>query len=151
MNKKDKNIQIVPLRQVIDKLFEESFLDPFAAFRAIEKGPEGTSFPKIDISETDKEIEIKADIPGIEPDKINVEISDEEVIISGEYESKKEEKKKTYYRLERQSGFFKRLIPLPVKAVSEKAKAEFKNGVLEIKVPKQKVSPKRVKIKVNKK
>lgn len=151
MDKKDKNIQIVPLRQVIDKLFEESFLDPFAAFRAIEKWPDGASFPKIDVSETDKEIEIKADIPGIEPDKINVEISDEEVIISGEYESKKEEKGKTYYRSERQSGFFKRLIPLSVKAVSEKAKAEFKNGVLEIKVPKQKVSSKRVKIKVNKK
>lgn len=151
MAKKNEKTQIIPLRQVMDKLFEESFLDPFSAFRTIEKEPFSVSFPKVDVSETDKEVEIKADVPGIEPDKVNVEVSDEDVRISGEYESKEEEKGKTHYRLERQSGSFERLIPLPSKVVSDKAKAEIKDGVLEVKMPKQEVSQKKVRVKVNKK
>ena len=149
--KNEKRTEIVPLRQVMDRLFEESFLDPFSVFRTIDREPLALSFPKVDVSETEKEIEVKADVPGIEPDKINVEVSDEDVRISGEYESKKEEKRKTHYRLERQSGSFERLIPLPSKVVSDQAKAEIKDGVLEIVAPKQEISQKKVKVKVNKK
>ena len=149
--KNEKRTEIVPLRQVMDRLFEESFLDPFSVFRTIDREPVALSFPKVDVSETEKEIEVKADVPGIEPDKINVEVSDEDVRISGEYESKKEEKGKTHYRLERQSGSFERLIPLPSKVVSDQAKAEIKDGVLEIVAPKQETSQKKVKVKVNKK
>ncbi len=151
MAKKNEKTQIIPLRQVMDRLFEESFLDPFSVFRTIEKEPFNAVSPKVDVSETDQEIEIKADVPGIEPDKINVEVSDEDVRISGEYKRENEEKGKTYYRLERQSGSFERLIPLPSKVVSDKSKAEIKDGVLEIRIPKQEISQKKVKVKVNKK
>lgn len=92
--------------------------------------------PSVDIYEEGNDIIVKADLPGMTKEDIEVNLTDDAIVLSGE--KKKEEKieKKDYYRLERSYGAFKRSFALPEGAQTNKAKASFKNGVLEVKIPK---------------
>jgi len=120
-------------REEMNRLFDNFFrgfdIEPlerrFAAFS-----------PSIDISETDKEIVISAELPGMEDKEIDVSVSKDSLTIKGEKKEEKEEKGKSYYRMERSYGSFCRTIPLPSEIDTEKAVAEFKKGVLTIKLPK---------------
>ena len=84
----------------------------------------------------------------MEADDIDLEVRDEMVLIRGEKKSEREEKDEQFYRLERSYGSFHRSIPLPAEIDVDKAKANFKNGVLSIKLPKVKSSQPRRKIDV---
>lgn len=95
-----------------------------------------TFSPSIDISETEKEIVISAELPGMEDKDIDVSLSKDLLTIKGEKKEGKEEKGKNYYRMERSYGSFCRKIPLPEDIDADKAEAEFKKGVLTIKLPK---------------
>lgn len=109
-------------------------------FRGVDIEPFGKKFaafsPNIDISETDKEVVISAELPGIEEKDIDVSLTKDSITIKGEKKEEKEEKGKNYYRMERSYGSFSRTIPLPVEIDSDKTTAEFKKGVLTIKMPK---------------
>lgn len=96
-----------------------------------------STFPKVDIKETNADVVVIADIPGLEPKKINVEISATAVKFSGEVHEERESKGKNYVRKERTSHSFERIIPLPCAVLNDKAKAVAKNGVLTITLPKQ--------------
>ena len=103
--------------------------------------------PRIDISETDSEYKIEAELPGINQKEIDVKIDNNILTIKGKKEDIKEEKEKNYHLRERYYGAFQRSISLPNNIEPEKIKASFENGVLNISVPKNdKRTPKKIEI-----
>jgi HSP20 family protein len=92
--------------------------------------------PEMDIRENEQEITITADLPGMDPDQINLKISGRNLTISGERATEKEEKGERFYRKERFYGSFQRSIPLPEAVDEEKIKADYQQGVLRVVLPK---------------
>ncbi len=93
--------------------------------------------PAVDIKETEKEFLIHADIPGVNPDDIDVHMEDGMLTIKGERDSETKEEREGYKRIERQRGSFYRRFSLPDTANADNISAKSKNGVLEITIPKQ--------------
>jgi len=105
--------------------------------------------PTVDISETDGEYEIKAEIPDVKKEDVKVTLEDGVLTIQGERKREKEEKGKKYHRVERSYGSFVRSFGLPDLIDEEKVKAEFKDGVLNLHLPKsEKAKPKAIEVKV---
>lgn len=96
---------------------------------------EGYWSPPVEVSESDGQIKVHTDLPGLKPNDVRVEVADGQLVIQGERKYEHEEKKKGFYRSERRYGHFYRAIPLPEGVNLEQAKAQFNNGVLEISVP----------------
>jgi HSP20 family protein len=88
--------------------------------------------PEVEMFDRDGKLVVQADLPGIKKDDIKVDITDRHLTIRGERKEEREEKDEGFYRSERTYGSFRREIPLPNGVKTDKAKAEFKNGVLEI-------------------
>ena len=95
----------------------------------------GAWMPSIDVMQRNNELVVRADLPGMNPDDVDVEIGDKAITISGERKQEHVEESGSVYRFERTSGAFYREIPLPEGAIVNQAKAAFKDGVLEITVP----------------
>lgn len=91
--------------------------------------------PPIEVSHRNGLLTIKADLPGLKRDEVTVDVADHAVTIQGERKREHEEEREGVYRSERSYGSFCRVVPLPEGAQSEKAKANFRNGVLEITIP----------------
>ena len=91
--------------------------------------------PDIDVYQKNDQLIIKADVPGLAKDDVSVEITDDAVTIQGERKAEREEEREGFYRTERSYGNFCRVIPLPEGAITEQAKANFRDGVLEITMP----------------
>lgn len=92
--------------------------------------------PAVDIQETDKEFTVKADLPEVKKEDIKVELHDGMLSIEGERKQEKEEKGKKFHRVERHYGQFVRRFALPADVDGAKVLAEFKDGVLNVHVPK---------------
>jgi HSP20 family protein len=104
--------------------------------------------PEANLAETDKAVEVTVELPGMKPEEVKVEIKGEQLWITGEKKEEKEEKGKTFHRVERRAGMFRRIFPLPVEVVQEKVEARFTEGVLKITLPKaEKVAPKQIEVK----
>lgn len=106
----------------------------------------------VDVAENDKEVRITADVPGMEEKDIDVELSDNVLTIAGEKRLERDEKEADYHVVERSYGSFHRAIPLPSGLIEDEAKAKFKNGVLQITIPKSpeaKASRKQIPIEAN--
>ena len=101
--------------------------------------------PKVDIFEEGDNLVVKAEIPGMKKEEIEVNLTDDMVTISGEKKKEEKVEKKDYYRLERSYGSFSRSFRLPKEIQPDKAKATFKGGVLEVKVPKTEEAKKKEK------
>ncbi|HEY7536266.1 MAG TPA: Hsp20/alpha crystallin family protein [Thermodesulfobacteriota bacterium] len=134
-----------------EDLFEEPFLPrmwrKFPSLRKL-KELEGIS-PSVDMFDKKDEIVVKAEIPGIEKEDINISISDNTLTIKGETKKEEEVKEEDYYYAERSYGSFARTLSLPAKVNADKVKASFKNGILEVHLPKAEESkPKEVKVEV---
>jgi HSP20 family protein len=108
----------------------------------------GIREPAVDIYEEGDNIVVKAEMPGIELDDIEVTVTDNMLVLRGEKQKEEEADEGGYYRSERVYGAFSRSIPLPAETDAQKATATFKNGVLEIRVPKAEEAKKR-QVKVN--
>lgn len=91
--------------------------------------------PAIEVSQKDNKYNIKAELPGLEPNDVKVEIENDALVIQGERKSESDEKNAGMQRTERQYGYFYRSIPLPEGANVEQAQAKFHNGVLEVTIP----------------
>lgn len=142
---------VVSLRDMMNKMIEESFWDPFDVVSSdLSMLPEKKmSFPKVDISETEKEIKITANVPGIDPDKVDIDVGEDYISISGMTEKEEEEKDKKIYRYEREYGEFRREFSLPAKVKKDGVSAKVKNGVLTIILPKAEEEKKsKIKVKV---
>jgi HSP20 family protein len=94
-----------------------------------------TWLPQVEVFERDRKLTIRADLPGLSKDDIDVNITDDGVEIRGERHQEREENDEGYYRSERSYGSFYRKIPLPSGANADEANATFRDGVLEITVP----------------
>jgi len=139
---------------IIDRFFDDSW-NPFnmmtpSLFRNRGLGNVSTMFPKVDVEETDNEIRVTANVPGIDPLNINVEVGDDYLSLSGKIEKEtKDEKKGKVYRYEREYGEFRREFALPARVKKDAIIAKSKNGVLTITLPKsEEEMKKRVKIEV---
>ncbi len=105
--------------------------------------------PPIDVSETSDAVIVKADLPGVSEDDIQISITGNLLSIKGERKQEVKEENENFFRVERVYGAFERVIELPAEVEPDKAKATFKNGVLTIEIPKsEKVKPKEIKIEV---
>lgn len=92
----------------------------------------GQVVPAADVSETDKTIEVKMDLPGIQAADIDVQVNGNLLTVSGERKEEKEEKGKTYHRIERRYGKFSRSTTLPAAVKEDKVDAQYRDGVLTI-------------------
>jgi HSP20 family protein len=101
--------------------------------------------PNIDVTETDDEIAVTAELPGMDEEDIEILLDRNALVISGEKKSEVEEKGRRYYHLERSDGAFRRPIPLPQEVDQEKVEASFKKGVLRVTLPKTVSDKERVK------
>jgi len=133
--------EMLQLRDEIGRWFEGSAIER-------ERGRKSAIWaPDVDIKETDKEIQIKADLPGMKLEDIEVSVDDDQLIIQGERKEEKEEKEKGYIRVERNYGSFYRAFNLGVPVKADQIKATYKDGVLEITVPKAEAKkPKKIAI-----
>lgn len=91
--------------------------------------------PQVEVTQQGNELVVRADLPGMKKEDIQVDITDDEVTLSGERRREEETEKGGLYRSERSYGFFTRSIRLPEGAMTDQAKAAFKDGVLEIRMP----------------
>jgi HSP20 family protein len=98
--------------------------------------PLETRIPKIDVVDRDDEMLLRAEIPGVEKGDLDVSVSDNAVTIKGEIKREEKEEKGDYYRCEISQGAFARTVTLPEYVDSEKVTAKFKNGMLELTLPK---------------
>ena len=96
--------------------------------------------PSVDLSETDEALQLRMDVPGLKAEEINIEVSGNTIRISGEHKEEKEEKGRTFHRLERRRGTFTRSLTLPVAVKEDKITASCEEGVLTINLPKTEVA-----------
>src|SRR5579864_3311835 len=106
--------------------------------------------PSVDILETENELVLKADVPGVELKDIDIQIENGTLTLKGERKFEKEEKNRGFHRLERSYGSFVRYFTVPDTVDSEHVKAEYQNGVLSVTLPKKEIAkPKAIKVQVS--
>ena len=131
-------------REEMNKVFEDFFST--AGFPSLK---DGGLMPAVDIHETKNDVVIAMDIPAINPRDISISIIEDKLTVKGERKREKELTEEESYRGERVYGSFQRTVQLPTGVVGAKAKATYKDGVLEIAIPRsRKAVPKEIKIPV---
>lgn len=142
------------MRQDMNRLLDE-FFGGFGwgmSSRLVPFGERWDVFsPQVDVVESDKEVKVSADLPGLDEKDIQVTLSRNVLTISGEKKEEKEDKGKNYYRMERSYGSFQRSIPLPHDVDTNKVDATFEKGVLTVTLPKTPGAQDRIKIAIKSK
>ncbi len=126
---RDPDRLLTSLRAEMDRMFDRITTDPWPL--AME-GTRSPWIPSIDLSETDKDILLKADVPGVDPKNLQVTVKGNLLTITGEKREATEEKKENCLRVERHFGSFRREVMLPAEVDLEKVSAEYENGVLTV-------------------
>ena len=135
-------------RRDIDNILDNIFTNFYQSLPTLVTSPDGTFLPRIDISETDSAYHLEVEIPGIDRNNIDVSSENNILTITGKKEVKSEHKERNYYTQERSYGTFKRSITLPSNIAEEGIDANFKDGVLEITIPKkEQKNAKRIEVK----
>lgn len=130
---------LLDLRTEMNRMFDEFFQRPFGLSSIFNERELGGGFaPQLDVTETEKSVIISAELPGLEPEDIDISLDRDVLTISGEKRAESEEKGARYYRVERSYGSFSRSISLPSEIEAEKIEATFKRGVLKVNLPKTK-------------
>jgi HSP20 family protein len=132
--KRDDDSPVLSLQRDVNRIFEDfwkRFDQPFGAI-----GRWDSSGPRTDVAETTSALEVSIELPGLEREEVDVSLTDSALTIKGEKKREREESKKGYHLSERSYGSFYRSIPLPSGVDTDKASAEFKNGVLTVTLPK---------------
>ncbi len=133
------------LRGQMDRLFEDLIHTSGHEFSSLPKIEDATWSPAVELQETDADLILKAQIPGIDAKDLDVQVSEDAVSISGEHREEKKTEEKGYFRSEFSYGRFQRIVPLPMRINNEQIGSEFKDGVLKLTLPKvEKAAPKRV-------
>lgn len=129
------------LQREMDRLFEDFFRRSGLPMRW---------GPAVDVVESSDSVVVKAELPGVDPKDVDISVSGDTLTIKGEKKEEKEEKGKSFYRVERSYGSFCRSVSLPTGVEADKAKADYKDGVLSVTLPKsEKVKAKKIPIKTD--
>ncbi len=142
--------ELEEMRKDMDRLFDEFFSPVTRRRRGWLKPEMGVIVPNIEMYDRKNEIVLKAELPGVDKENIDLTITKDSITLRGEVKKEEEIKEEDYYASERSYGSFTRTIALPAEVDSEKSKASFKNGVLEIVLPKrEEAKHKEIKIEVS--
>jgi len=134
---------ITSLRQAMDHLFEDSFVRPSGLFPGLR-----AESPAIDMYQTEKDVVVKASLPGMKADDVDISVTGDVLTIKGEHREEQEVKEENYFRKEMRFGSFSRSLEIPVPVKVDKAEALFVDGVLTLTLPKtEAVQPKTIKVK----
>ncbi len=139
---------LVALRGEMDRLFDSFFREPFGA---LDWSPWGTGkwSPAVEVAENEKEVTVRAELPGIDPKELEISVSGNQLVLSGEKKESSETQEKDFYHSETRYGSFRRMLPLPDGVDTENVDAQFSNGVLTLKLKKTApVAAKRIEVKV---
>lgn len=126
-------LEMSTLRGEIDRVFDRFFRD-FAGFGSAGSNTLSTGLwePFVDVSESDKLVTVKVDIPGVEPKNIDVSLSGNALVVQGERREESERNNESYFQVERSFGSFRRVLELPRNVNLDTIQAEHKHGVLTI-------------------
>jgi len=129
------------VRSLMDSAFDDFFSRSPVTYN-------GMGAVEVNLMQTDDDLVVKASIPGVKPEDINISISGDTLTLRGEIKEDEEYKDANYHIKEMRQGSFSRTMTLPVKVDADKAKAEFENGVLRLTMPKaEEVKPKTITVK----
>ena len=133
--------EMMTLREAMDRLFDDAFTRPLS-FSGV------SASPAIDMYQTSDEVVVKAALPGLKANDVDITITGETLTLRGEYKQETEQKDTNYNIREQRSGSFERSLLLPTDVKADKAKADFENGILTITLPKaEEVKPKTITVK----
>jgi HSP20 family protein len=134
--------EMMTLREAMDRLFDDAFTRPFSI-----RDGWSASTPAVDMYQTDDEVVVKASLPGIKADEVQINVTGDVLTLKGEVKHEEEKNDRSWHIREQRWGSFQRSVALPTNVVSDKAKAEFENGILVITLPKaEEVKPKTITI-----
>jgi HSP20 family protein len=134
---------VVSLRDAMNSLLQESFVRP--------NGGPGTLALPLDVVESEQDFVVKASLPGVKPDDVQISIHGDMLTIRGETKAEQEKKGDTWHVRERRHGSFQRSVGLSAPVNTEKAVAKFDNGVLTLTLPKsEEAKPKQIRITASK-
>ena len=132
--------EVMTLREAMDHLFDDAFTRPV--------GMAGSSLPAIDLYQTSDAVVVKAALPGFKPDDVQISVTSDVLTLRGEFKQENEQNDAVYHLRERRHASFERSLTLPTSVQTDKARADFENGVLTIQLPKsEEVKPKSISIK----
>jgi HSP20 family protein len=132
--------EMMTLREAMDRLFDDAFTRPISV--------NSLGAPAIDLYQTDDDVVVKAALPGLKTEDVQISITGDVLTLKGEFKQDKEIKEATYHIKEQRYGSFERNIMLPADVQSDKTKAEFENGILTVTLPKaEQVKPRTITIK----
>lgn len=138
--------EMMTLREAMDRLFDDAFTRPLS----IRDGWSMAS-PAIDMYQTDNEVVVKASIPGIKPEEVQINITGDVLTLKGEMKQEDERKERAWHIREQRAGSFERSIALPTAVKTDQAEAVFENGILTVTLPKaDEVKPRTINIKAKK-
>ena len=127
------------LQRRMSHLFEESFGPGLAPWRGV--------YPLVNISEDQDNLYVRAELPGIKPEALEITVHEGNLILRGERRIPTEEKQVNYHRRERESGYFRRVIRLPLAVHPDRVEASYKNGILTIKMAKpEEAKPRQIQV-----
>ena len=130
------------LQNRMNSLFSEPF---FRSGREDDELTMGAWYPAVDMFDNDDKVVLKAELPGMKKDDFSIDVEDRVLTLSGQRNYDNEVKEENYYRRERACGNFKRAFHLPADVDADNIKAEFKDGVLKVEIPKpEEKKPKKI-------
>ena len=134
--------RMASLREAMDRLFDERFFAPYRLFAW-----DGDTTP-IDMYQTANDVIVKAALPGIKPEEVDITIAGDTLTIKGETKAEEKIKREDYLYQEHRYGTFSRSVTLPSGLNTDKAEANFDNGILTLTIPKsEEIKPKQIKVK----
>jgi len=133
--------EMMTLREAMDRLFDDAFTRPLS-FSGV------SAMPAIDMYQTNDDVIVKATLPGLKADDVDITLNGEMLTLRGEFKQENEQKETSYHIREQRSGSFERSLRLPTDVKADKVKADFENGILTITMPiAEEVKPKSITIK----
>jgi HSP20 family protein len=132
--------EMLSMRDMMNRMFDEAFFRPTAF--------EGEFGLALDVEAKNDEFIVRANVPGLKPEDLNIEILDNTVTVRGEFKDEKKDEGKNYLMMERRYGQFSRSVTLPAPVVANKAEATVENGILTLRLPKaDEAKPKAITVK----
>lgn len=125
----------------MDRLFERFLREPFGMLRSLGNGGEQAWLPAVDVSQTEDDVTVRAEIPGIDPKELDVSITGQQLVIAGQKKESSEKKDRDSYYSEIRFGSFRRVVPLPDGIDPDQVSAQSSNGVLTLTIKKTRPGP----------